>query len=65
MCNNIWLIIIIWFLFSGNGCSFGTGCGGCDQTVDNTVNGCGCHNDCGCQNDCVRVVGNGGCGCGC
>ena len=55
MCNNnLWLIIIIWFLFSGNGC--GNGC-----AQDTNVGGCGCHNDCGCQNDCVRVVGNGCC----
>ncbi len=59
MCNNnLWLIIIIWFLFSGN--SWGNGCGnGCGQ--ESNVGGCGCHNDCGCQNDCVRVVGNGCC----
>ncbi len=61
MCNNnFWLIIIIWFLFSGN--SWGNGCGnGCGCAQDTNVGGCGCHNDCGCQNDCVRVVGNGCC----
>lgn len=59
MCNNnLWLIIIVWFLFSGNGCGNGCGNGGAQET---TIGGCGCHNDCGCHTDSVRVVGNGCC----